>query len=411
MLLSALISLGLAVAPSVLAFDPNPSDLSVGDPAGRVVVQPSTVSQVSNGPGGMGVLGAVQEGEGSQDRASTDGASAGQGAPTSASEAETTSPQDSSGDLIVPSEHHKIAIRIPKKERLAFVVQLNMAIIGRMQVGSFVMTSRTEAYRSGLPKPGETPSQAPKKRKGFIRAQARGGYMGYTLKHSIDARILPQKWPRVIVRDYQTGSENRRREVMYGERQGKAMSWYRRDRHCRTCDRREHFVKGRIFSDEHHCKGCKRGEHRDWDAPKMQQVPPGALDMISAIFLARELVRTQGGRVQFPLLDKDGWWDMTMVLGERANIETPAGTFACQAVKLDPQPPKGKESKKEFKGLFGIHGTLSIWLHEKTGVPVKIEGIVPVGPLDLDVAIVLAQYSDTAATFLPVGATSAVQTR
>ena len=395
MLLSALISLGLVAVAGTGTHAPAPAE-----PGGAVAIElspsGSPVDFAVNPPAGPSAQQAPTPAPTQESKA------VGQDAQPSESEGKAPAQNAGTGDLVVPSEHHKVAIRIPEKERLAFVVQLNMAVIGRMQVGSFVMNSRTEAYRSGLPKPGESPSKEPKKRKGFISAQARGGYMGYTLKHSIDARILPQKWPRVIVRDYQTGSENRRREVMYGERQGKAMSWYRRDRHCRTCDRKEHYVKN-LFSDEHHCKGCKRGEHRDWDAPKMQQVPPGALDMISAIFLARELVRTQTASVQFPLLDKDGWWNMTMVLGERANIETPAGTFACQAVKLDPQPPKGKESKKEFKGLFGIHGTLSIWLHAKTGVPVKIEGLVPVGPIDLDVAIVLAQYSDTHKAFQPVG--------
>lgn len=396
MLLSALISLGLVAIAGTGTLDPAPAD-----PGGAAAIElPPNGSPMDFAVGTLAGLPAHLAQTPAPDQESKAG---GQDAQPSESAADASGKNAGPGDLVVPSEHHKIAIRIPEKERLAFVVQLNMAVIGRMQVGSFVMNSRTEAYRSGLPKPGESPSKEPKKRKGFISAQARGGYMGYTLRHSIDARILPQKWPRVIVRDYQTGSENRRREVMYGERQGKAMSWYRRDRHCRTCDRREHFVKGRLFSDEHHCKGCKRGEHRDWDAPKMQPVPPGALDMISAIFLARELVRTQTANVKFPLLDKDGWWNMTMVLGERANIETPAGTFACQAVKLDPQPPKGKEGKKEFKGLFGIHGTLSIWLHAKTGVPVKIEGLVPVGPIDLDVAIVLAQYSDTHKVFQPVG--------
>jgi len=133
------------------------------------------------------------------------------------------------------------------------------------------------------------------------------------------------------------------------------------------------------------------------------EIPAGALDMISSIFLARELVRTQGPAVDFPLLDKDGWWDLTMVLGDRAQIKVPAGTFACQAVKLDPKPPANSDNRKEFKGLFGIHGTLSIWLHEGTGVPVKIEGIVPLGPLNLDVAIVLANFTDTEKAFAPMG--------
>ncbi|MEZ5976476.1 MAG: DUF3108 domain-containing protein, partial [Planctomycetota bacterium] len=260
--------------------------------------------------------------------------------------------------------------------------------------------SLVEEYRSGLPRPGES-VEASKKLKGYIRAQASGGYLGYDLEHLIDARILPQEWPQVIVHDYQAGTENRRREVMYGTRNGKPMSWYRRDRHCQFCERREHFVQN-PFSDEHHCSGCKRGEHRDWDTPKMQPIPAGGLDMISAIFMAREMVRAGTERLDFPLIDKDGWWDLTMSLGERAEIEVPAGKFACRAVKLDPRTPEGKEDMKDFKGLFGIHGTLSVWLHEATGVPVKIEGMVPVGPLDLDVEIQLESFEDTPEAFAPI---------
>ncbi|MBL4770698.1 MAG: DUF3108 domain-containing protein [Planctomycetes bacterium] len=180
------------------------------------------------------------------------------------------------------------------------------------------------------------------------------------------------------------------------------MSWYRRDRHCRGCERREHFRKPRLLGSEYHCKGCKIGEHRDWDAPKMQSIPEGALDMLSSIFVARELVINQGEPINFPLLDKDSWWDLSMTLGRHANIKTPAGVYACQAVKLDPKTPKGVKKRKDFKGLFGIHGTLSIWLDRATGVPVKIEGVVPLGPLDLDVSINLQSASGAPKGFEPV---------
>jgi len=311
--------------------------------------------------------------------------------------------EDTRPGWLVPVDGLGVGMYIPQDERLVYLVELDMAVVGKINVGSFVISSKVDDYRSGLPRLGGKES-GPKKRKGHIQGKASGRYLNYTLGHSIDARILPQVWPHVIVRDYQTGSENRRREIMYGRQDGKPMSWYRRDRHCRGCDRREHFVQGRIsfISDEHHCKGCKRGEHRDWDAPKMQSIPEGGLDMLSSIFVARELVVTQGATLDYPLLDKDTWWDLTMTLGSKANIKTPAGVFACQAVKLDPKPPEGAKKKKDFKGLFGIHGTLSIWLHQKTGVPVKIEGIVPLGPLDLDVAIVLQSTHGAPAEFTEV---------
>lgn len=305
---------------------------------------------------------------------------------------EIQEPKDPRPGWLVPVDGLGVGMYIPEDERLVYLVQLDMAVVGKINVGSFVITSKVDDYREGLPRLGSK-GGTPKKRKGHIQGQAEGRYLNYTLGHSIDARILPQVWPHVIVRDYQTGSENRRREIMYGRMKGKPMSWYRRDRHCRGCDRREHFVKGRLFSSEHHCKKCKRAEHRDWDAPKMQSVPEGALDMLSSIFVARELVINQGEALEFPLLDKDNWWDLRMTLGREANVKTAAGTFACQAVKLDPKPPEGAEKRKDFKGLFGIHGTLSIWLDKVSGVPVKIEGVVPLGPLDLDVSIALQSHS------------------
>jgi len=307
-------------------------------------------------------------------------------------------------DLRVPTHLEGLDLVIPAQERLVFYVELDVAVLGKIRVGSLVITSNVEEYRAGLPRRGERAEDQPFSQRGFIQAKAAGGYMGYNVEHEINARILPQEWPRVIVHDYQSGSENRRREVMYGTRQGKPMSWYRRDRHCENCERREHFVSG-LFSDAKHCEGCKRAEHRDWDAPVMQPIPEGAFREVPPSFLARELVRTQTGRVDFPLLDKETWWDLSMVLGESAFIDTPAGTFACRAVKLDPRPPKPGDDLNEFKGLFGIHGTLSIWLDEATGVPVMIEGLVPLGPMNLDVAIVLAEYQDTPVGFKPADPT------
>ncbi|MCA9001890.1 MAG: DUF3108 domain-containing protein [Planctomycetes bacterium] len=311
--------------------------------------------------------------------------------------------EDARSGWMVPIEGLEVGMYIPENERLVYLVELDVAVVGKINVGSFVITSQVDDYRAGLPKLGGK-SEEPRKRKGHIRGEAAGRYLNYTLGHSIDARILPQVWPHVIVRDYQTGTENRRREVMYGTREGKPMSWYRRDRHCKGCDRREHFVEGRlsIITPEHHCDGCNRLEHREWDEPKVQAIPEGALDMLSSIFVARELVVNQGGALDFPLLDKDSWWNLTMTLGDEANIRTPLGKFACQAVKLDPKIPEGEEPRKDFKGLFGIHGTLSIWLHKKTGVPVKIEGIVPLGPMDLDVAIILQSTSGEPEGFAPL---------
>ena len=62
--------------------------------------------------------------------------------------------------------------------------------------------------------------------------------------------------------------------------------------------------------------------------------------------------------------------------------------------------PEGQDQRK-FKGLFGIHGSLSFYLEEKSGVPVSIEGTVPIGPLNLIATIRLKSYTGTPDDFRP----------
>lgn len=101
------------------------------------------------------------------------------------------------------------------------------------------------------------------------------------------------------------------------------------------------------------------------------------------------------------MIEKDRYWLVTLSRGGEADLKTPAGTFHCRAVKLSPKLPDGS-GEERFRGLFGIHGTLSIWLDEGTGVPVRIEGLVPIGPLELDVALSLSAFEGTPEAFAPI---------
>jgi hypothetical protein len=291
---------------------------------------------------------------------------------------------------------------VPDEEKLDFKVILRMAVLGKTKVGTFSLSAGTEPFVSGLPLPGQKLDAS--KRVAWIRGEADGHYLAYSLEHLIETRMLPQEWPRTIYKDEQGGSENRKREVRYGILEGKPMSWYRRDSHCRECSRPEHRVDGRFpWSDEHHCKKCKRGEHRIWKDPETREIPGGALDMLSGIFLSRTMVREKLEEVSFPLLDKMKVWEVTLTRGKLKHIETSAGRFLCRQIELETGVPEGEEhSGEEFKGLFGIHGTIVIWVEEATGVPVKIQGYVPLGPFDLDVALELRKFTGTPEDFKPL---------
>jgi hypothetical protein len=305
----------------------------------------------------------------------------------------STAARDLDGNLLV-ERGEGLAFTVPSAESLSFEVIVDIPLVGATSLGEFELVSGTETHKASVFEPaGNESTEAPLA--GWIRGNASGACLNYVLKHEISLRLLPQEWPRVIYRDTQSGTENRRRELMYGMRNGQPTSLYRRDAHCvsATCERPEHRVEKTWLRKEHHCNKCKRAAHRDWRKPTVQEVPEDGVDMLSAVFLARSMVRNGLGELKFPMLDKNRWWDVTLTLGESRRLVTRAGTFECRAVKLTPILPSGKREK--FKGLFGIHGTLSIWLEKDTGVPVSIEGILPAGPLDVGINLRLKGYQGT----------------
>jgi hypothetical protein len=200
----------------------------------------------------------------------------------------------------------------------------------------------------------------------------------------------------------QTGSENRSREVLLGAVDGKDQSRYRGDMHCKGCKDKAHFVGGTWpWSDSEHCKKCKRAEHRVWKEPRTRDVPAGTFDMLTAVYMARSLVVDGRQRIEFPLIDRNDLWQVQLTRGKTKQIETVAGKFNAVQVELRTGPPEGTATDEatKFEGLFGIHGSISIWMEAASGVPVQIEGAIPAGPIDIDVRIDLHSARGTPSSF------------
>ena len=105
-------------------------------------------------------------------------------------------------------------------------------------------------------------------------------------------------------------------------------------------------------------------------------------------------------------VDKQRLWEVHLRAGKTRRIETPAGRFDCREVQLSTTRPAGEKSdedSKEFEGMFGIRGKIQIWMEARSGVPVLIEGELPV-PLigSLDVRVELERYIGTPPVFAPV---------
>ena len=280
---------------------------------------------------------------------------------------------------------NEVPLLIPRGESLVYEVHLNLGWIGSPTVGKVTMTSEVQPFYSDVP--GQ-----PEAQQALLKGRAEGSYQVYTLDNLISSALLPQDWPRSVHRNVQTGTESRQRESLLGVVKDQQVSRYRSDGHCKGCKEKAHFVEGTWpWQDSAHCKKCKKAEHRVWREAQVREVPPGTLDMLTAVFLARSLVIDGRDKVEFPLVDRTDLWRVQLSRGRTKVIETTAGKFNAVEVQLRTSASAGAvgDESTEFEGLFGIHGTISIWMEASSGVPVRIDGSVPAGPINLDVTIEL----------------------
>jgi hypothetical protein len=294
-------------------------------------------------------------------------------APESAAQDETEFVFDPGGDWR--------EVRLPADEALTYLATIELGFVNA-SAGTVTVTSKVEPYRSSVLLPTSTDG-AEDLSQVVLGLRARGEHNLYSLDSMIETRILPQAWPRILHTVVNRGSEKRSRELLLGMRGGESLSSYRKDTD----------------------KGAPKGT-RIWREPKERPIPEGTLDLLSAVYHTRTLVREGLDAVSFPLLDKDRLWEMTLRRGERRTMETPAGTFDVVEVSLQPKPFPGEsisqKKVEKFEGILGLRGSIRLWADARTGVPVRIEGDMPVGPLTLGVDIILESFEGTPEGFEPL---------
>lgn len=302
-----------------------------------------------------------------------------------------------------------VPLVLPRDEELTFDVIIDVGILGDVDVGDVTLSTGLERTPRGLPSAREVERKVDFFDRAWVRAIAKGGYAGYELTQTLTASHLPQDWPRIRYQDMQRGSENRQRELHIGDLEGVLTAEYRSDRHCPGCSDKAHFVDSVwAWGDPYHCKKCKLAEHRTWRDPVKRAVPEGAIDMLSAVYVARAMVETGVAETNFPIVDKQKVWRVKIAKGPSRWKEVPAGKLECAqmmlSAELDSGEPEPEGDSGKFQGLFGIQGTIKIWFDAKSGVPVLIEGQLPIPvPLvgDLDISVQLKSFKGTPSTFAP----------
>ena len=284
--------------------------------------------------------------------------------------------------LFVPAPG-KPGVLIPREERLTYQVYVDLSLV-ESNVGTVTQTCTVAEQRAPLivaqskPAAGDAAS---------IKLEAEGSYFWYELKSTLETRVLPQEWPRMkYSQESESSRGTRRREVMLGRKDGKWISSYRGDT----------------------SKGAPPGT-RIWRQAEEREVPEGTLDMLTSVFMARALIAEEKETMTFPLIDKDRLWNLTLRRGEEQRMQVGAGEFDAVEVVLEPEPYPGEdmeEKAKEFEGVFGIHGTIHLWVDKKTGIAVRIQGDLPIndGMITLGIDVLLDSYSGTTPEFAPLAA-------
>lgn len=293
---------------------------------------------------------------------------------------------------------------IPRAEELKFKVFVDLPLLGETEAGRVTLSAGVDPYIAGLAVPEAERKNTPQWT-GWVKSVATGSHLGYELHHELKSRLLPQAWPAIYYTDTQRGSETRTRELKLGMQDGQWIAWHRNDGHCKGCENKEHFVDSNwLWGKPSHCteRKCRVLGHRLWREPLRRNVPLGSTDMLSAVYYARALVREQRTEDEIIIVDKQRLWKVQLKTAGTKLIEVPGGKTECVEVRLRSSVPEGEPSSKEgFQGLFGLQGTIRIWLDKQCGVPVKIEGEFPISLLstELDVSVQLDKYSGTPTGF------------
>ena len=248
----------------------------------------------------------------------------------------------------------------------------------------------------------------------ILRARARGARLGYILDNRLTTVLDADGLP-ILHRNEQQGTERRHKKIEFSE--GGAR--FARLKHCNSsdCENSKHMVDAVDFvgfipwgTKEVHCeeKSCTHRDHYAWQYQKDHKFEGPYFDLLSAVFVARGLDFEVGDKPQTIAVvsDKELW--LVDVYAQKAEkLKVKAGEFDALCLVLEPRPAPGSNGKERFEGLFGLKGSLRIWVEKTTGRPVLIEGDLPFAFLDFKARIELSKIQELpSAMIAPTAATA-----
>ena len=272
---------------------------------------------------------------------------------------------------------------LPLGERLVFRATVEwkgaQVLVGHLELGSFHDENNTTV----------------------LHARGKGDRFGYTIDQQITSRLDRSSGHPVAYTNVQRGSEHHTKQLDFEE--GKIT--YSRREHCRDpeCKDKNHDVaevewKGPIpwGTRSKHCgdRDCGIAAHELWVTKKVHEVDEPYVDLLTSIYVARTASFPEDGSPMIiPAVNDDHRWLVEVRQMQQKELTVSEGTYDAIELSLTPLASDG-DSKKRFKGLFGIHGTLRVWIDSVTRKPLLIQGTLPISVLDLKARIELISTGD-----------------
>lgn len=203
-------------------------------------------------------------------------------------------------------------------------------------------------------------------------ARAYGHYVIYTLDirltSIVDAASLRSLrfWRREV------GTEKREYEVVFDR---KAMEGtYRRK-------------KGRFSTVE-------EMDEAPWEKGSTFPIHDMVNDILFTLYFARDIGDEVGKSEHYWFVEKSYVWKTVVtVSGEKRLDLGRAGEFDALKVTIEPDYSAQPEKGEKFAGLFGVEGSLEVWVDRKTRIPLIVRGRVPFAyVLRPTVSVILQDY-------------------
>ena len=272
---------------------------------------------------------------------------------------------------------------LPLGERLVFRATVEwkgaQVLVGHLELGSFHDENNTTV----------------------LHARGKGDRFGYTIDQQITSRLDRDSGQPIAYTNVQRGSEHHTKHLDFEE--GKIT--YSRREHCRDseCKDKNHDVaevewKGPIpwGTRSKHCgdRDCGTAAHELWVTKKVHEVDKPYVDLLTSIYVARTASFPEDGSPMIiPAVNDDHRWLVEVRQMQQKELTVNEGTYDAIELSLTPLASDG-DTKKRFKGLFGIHGTLRVWIDSVTRKPLLIQGTLPISVLDLKARIELISTGD-----------------